>query len=268
MKYIVVALVVLAALAVVSADASHFDFLKNVNNVDGTPRKAPQQQQPTIRAGGFCRDRFVPWECPIYDYVPDLGLEFRYYPGPVTFVTSTARGPPGNLLEGFELTGGEIERYFNGSNASKRRIFPGMPVQISVEGANIVNTFYTTWFVFPRNESIPAPDSRYIRILTVPEGSGFVMVTQNFAPTPLMEAGNDNAERIIFGAAFGLWEFTEFLGIPIYQDIFWFNDFQPPFVHQNRRHENWFEINQAANRTTSLSSLLRTGRTEENIMKM
>lgn len=265
MKHTVAAaVVVLATLAVVSAGAQHFDFLKNVKGLDGSPR----QQQPAIRAGGFCRDRFIRWECPFYEYIPDFGLEFRYYPGPITFVTATAYGPPGNLLAGFELTGYHVESYFNGSNSAKTRYFPGMPVQVSVEGRSIVEWYYTTWFIFPRNETVPAPLSPYVTVFTIPAGSGFLMATQNFAPTPLLEDGNQNAERVIFGAAHGLHEILAAIGAPVYEDIYWFNDFQPAFVRQNRRHENWFEIRQQANGTSTLSALLREARTEDSILRM
>jgi len=261
-----VAVVVLATLAVVCADASRFDFLNNVKGLKGQAR----QQPAPIVAGGICRDRFIPWECPVYEYVADFGLEFRYYPGPITFIAATAYAPPGNLLAGFEATGRLVEGYFNGSNAAGRRYFPSMPVQVTVEGINIVAWYYSTIFVFPMNETAPAPTSPFVRVLTVPRGSGFYMVTQNFAPTPLMEDGNENAERVIFGAAHGLWETTDFLGIPIYEDLFIFNDYQPAFVRQNRRHENWFELrpnaNSIANSDASLRSLLRESRTQDNVL--
>jgi len=263
MRSFIIVAIVIATLALVSADGSHFDFMKNVG-----PSGQPRLQQPAIVAGGICRDRYIPWECPFYEYIPDFGLEFRYYPGPVTVVAATAYGPPGNLLEGFELTFGVVEAYFNGSNVARRRFFPSMPVQVGVEGLNIVVWYYSTLVFFPLNETAPAPTSPYVRLFNIPRGSGFVMVTQNFAPTPLMEAGNENAERVIFGAAHGLWEISRFLNIPIYEDIYWFNDYQPAGIRQNRRHENWFEINQSTNSTVSLRSLIREGRTKDNVLMM
>jgi len=261
-----VMLVAIAACAVVvSAGASNFDFLKGVKGPNGQV----SQQQPPIRAGGICRDRFVPWECPVYEYIPDFGLEFRYYPGPITFVMSTAYAPPGNLLAGFEATGRFVEQYFNGSNAAGKRFFPQVPFQVAVEGMNIVSWYYSTLFIVPQNETAPAPTSPFVRLIQVPAGQGFVMVVQNFAPTPLMEDGNQNAERVIFGAAHGLWEITAAIRLAIYEDLFIFNDYQPAFIHQNRRHENWFEVVQSSsNATASLRSIIRQGRTEANVFAL
>jgi len=258
-------LAVIATLALyVAADASHFEFLNGVKGLGGQPR----QQQPPIIAGGICRDRFVPWECPIYEYIPDFGLEFRYYPGPIAFVASSAYGPPGNLLEGYLSTAYYVEQYLNGTNSLNQRYRHTAPVQVVVEAGNIVVWFYSTFAFLPYNVTVAAPTSPFVRIVRVPAGSGFVMAVQNFAPTPLMEDGNENAERVIFGAAHGLWEVTQAIGVPIFDNLYVFNDYQPPYVRQNRRHENWFEVRRTSTSESVLSAALHEGLTEEGTIRL
>jgi len=182
------------------------------------------------------------WPCPTYEYLPRFGVEFRHYNGPLSVVFATVYGPPGLLFDGADFTFRAVERYFNGSNRSNRKFENTVPFQLVVEVMSITEWAYSAFFFLPNGTALPppAPLEAYVHLATFT--NGFNIAVEQFAPTPLFEDGPENAERIIFGAAHGLEDLLVAIRLPYYRGAFIFNEYNIPFVRQNRRNEVSFEI--------------------------
>jgi len=234
------ALVVVASVLAFTVAHPLDDALSNLH--DPVTGAALDLQQPRyIRAGGVCADRVFRWPCPTYEYLPRFGFEFRHYDGPLSVVSATAFGPPGVLFEGADFTFRAVERYFNGSNRENKKFENTVPFQLVVQVMSITEWAYSAFFFLPNGTvSPPAPLEAYVRLRTF--RTGFSLAVSQFAPTPIFEDGPENAERIIFGAAHGLEEVLYAIGLSFYHDLFVFNEYNIPFVRQNRRNEVSFEI--------------------------
>jgi len=196
-----------------------------------------------IRAGGVCADRLFRWPCPTYEYMPRWGIEFRHYNGPLGVVFATAFGPPGVLFDGADFTFRAVERYFNGSNRENRRFENTVPFMLVVETVSITEWAYSAFFFLPNGTVFPPPQPLEAYVRTGVLTNGFNLAVEQFAPTPIFEAGVDVAEQVIFGAAHGLEETLRRRQVPYGYDHFIFNEYNLPFIRQNRRNEVSFEIN-------------------------
>jgi len=200
------------------------------------------QQPRYVAAGGVCADRVFRWPCPTYEYLPRFGIEFRHYNGPISFVSCSVYGPPGVLFDGADFTFRAVERYFNGSNRENRKFENTVPFQLVVRVISITEWQYSAFFFLPNGTALPppAPLEAYVRTGTFL--NGFNLAVEQFAPTPIFEEGPENAERVIFGAAHGLEDLLIGVRVAYGANLFVFNEYNIPFVHQNRRNEVSFEI--------------------------
>jgi len=240
MKVTLALLVVASVLALVVAEHPLDNILSEMQNpVSGA--SLDLQQPRYVRAGGVCADRVFRWPCPTYEYLPRFGIEFRHYNGPLGVVFATAFGPPGFLFEGADFTFRAVERYFNGSNRENRKFENTVPFQLVIEVISITEWAYSAFFFLPNGTTNPpAPLEAYVRVRTFT--NGFNIAAEQFAPTPLFEEGPENAERVIFGAAYNLEGLLAALRVSYYPGLFIFNEYNIPFVRQNRRNEVSFEI--------------------------
>jgi len=208
-----------------------------------------------IRAGGVCADRLFRWPCPSYEYLPQWGIEFRHYNGPLGVVWATAFGPPGVLFEGADFTFRAVERYFNGSNRNNQKFENTVPFQLVIETISITEWAYSAFFFLPNGTVFPPPQPLEAYVRTGVFTNGFSIAVEQFAPTPIFEASIDAAEYVIFGAAHGLEETLIRRQVPYFKDLFIFNEYNLPFVRQNRRNEVSFEINPRAVESTNVESV-------------
>jgi len=193
-----------------------------------------------IFSGGECRDVVAAWQCPVYNYFPRFGLEFRAYDNE-TVAFATVQNGPGKLIESAEYLFPFLEAYFRGHNVQNRTINNTVPFLFQVTSAGPAISFYSLIYFFPRGVSPPAPINRIVQIDKLPV---LDVAALTFAPTRV--AGRNGtiglADEIIYDTAAGV-EIQLFEHrIPFFESLFLFAMYDPPMAAENRRHELWYAI--------------------------